>query len=717
MGSMSPPQSSVAQETSQNAALASAISGSLVKSVLYNDNGAIGADANITWDKAKRQAAISGGATYSALNLIGNNIPTFGDELLTNPNFASGLTGWTANAGAVLHGSEVWLYNGIPTTVVKGSSGGTGYTLNDVLTVVANLIQSPVTMTANNLPSPYVVSATSYYNNSSTYAPFKACDSDWTSTYWMSNAVPSSGTPQNWMVDCGASISASVLKLWSKAGGNHPKNFKLQRTESSNPGLGTDGDWIDVLTVADNTDPGAGVSQTWTFTAAASRYWRIRITDPVAGGSYVGFVGFQLLLTMDGGLTVTASGVNAGAVTAVTMVTPGRQYVVANGYSVTGGTGAGCLINITAVTSGSISQTPTFSVGQTYRGKVTFSASNDSNVSLSAPSFSPEYLLGSTGGVLETALTEWSNIVSSGGVGGSVGVTLYAGSSVASIAKIAGVSYKHVTGFGGSAFDLQDPLGASYGATKAIGDSTHGSIYIAGAGTNHVTGYGNLGIGYNALSDNYGGCYDTAIGYSALDGYYQPRHGNVVIGSFAGQNANNYYLTLVGYSAGGVSALTGDSVGPPGEGCVGLGAYSFQSCTGTGGQGCFGGGEFAGQYSSATYSVYLGYQAGVSNTTNESFIVATQGSTYFLQGVNDRSGATGYLKLRGSFYPSVDNAYDLHLSTTNRWKALALTGKFGCNGSAPATQAVKVADATGTDAAIINAIRTCLIDHGFMAAA
>lgn len=49
--------------------------------------------------------------------------------------------------------------------------------------------------------------------------------------------------------------------------------------------------------------------------------------------------------------------------------------------------------------------------------------------------------------------------------------------------------------------------------------------------------------------------------------------------------------------------------------------------------------------------------------------------------------------------------------------AVALTGYFACNGATPAAQAAKTADATGTDAAIINAMRTCLINHGFMAAA
>ena len=59
-------------------------------------------------------------------------------------------------------------------------------------------------------------------------------------------------------------------------------------------------------------------------------------------------------------------------------------------------------------------------------------------------------------------------------------------------------------------------------------------------------------------------------------------------------------------------------------------------------------------------------------------------------------------------------------NTSTQWAELHVvdilaSGKFGCNGSTPATQSASVSAGAGTDATIIDSIATCLRDHGFMA--
>ena len=71
----------------------------------------------------------------------------------------------------------------------------------------------------------------------------------------------------------------------------------------------------------------------------------------VAAGGALYTLGDVLTITQGGasGGTVLVSAVNAGAVTQVQVVTGGTGYVAANGLATTGGTGAGCTLNIIQV--------------------------------------------------------------------------------------------------------------------------------------------------------------------------------------------------------------------------------------------------------------------------------------------------------------------------------------------------------------------------------
>jgi hypothetical protein len=70
---------------------------------------------------------------------------------------------------------------------------------------------------------------------------------------------------------------------------------------------------------------------------------------PTAGGT--GYTLNDVLTISTGGTggTVTATGVSAGIVTAVTLTTAGTGYTTGTGKATTGGTGTGCTVNITAL--------------------------------------------------------------------------------------------------------------------------------------------------------------------------------------------------------------------------------------------------------------------------------------------------------------------------------------------------------------------------------
>lgn len=104
--------------------------------------------------------------------------------------------------------------------------------------------------------------------------------------------------------------------------------------------------WSGGVTTLDSATNAAGV-----ISALASA--------PTAGGAGYA-VGDVLTITTGGtGATCRVDSVSAGAVTAVTLISPGTGYTTGAGKVTSGGTGAGCTVNITTVVSGYIKKTGT----------------------------------------------------------------------------------------------------------------------------------------------------------------------------------------------------------------------------------------------------------------------------------------------------------------------------------------------------------------------
>ena len=160
-------------------------------------------------------------------------------------------------------------------------------------------------MTADNAPGPITTSATSIYASNaelSAYYAFNQSDgnSD-TIGVWISNAAPSSGSPQSLMIDFGqpVCINKYVLKTRNATTTGYRAFPKTWTLEGSNSGAigdtagdtnGTNG-WYLLDTVAASTDPGA--ASTWeaayhTFVNNKSfQKYRIRITDRYGSEPYV----------------------------------------------------------------------------------------------------------------------------------------------------------------------------------------------------------------------------------------------------------------------------------------------------------------------------------------------------------------------------------------------------------------------------------------------
>lgn len=85
---------------------------------------------------------------------------------------------------------------------------------------------------------------------------------------------------------------------------------------------------------------------------------------PTAGGAGYA-VGDVLTITTGGtGATCRVDSVTAGAVTAVTLISPGTGYTTGAGKATSGGSGAGCTVNITTVVTGYIKKTGTTTWGE-----------------------------------------------------------------------------------------------------------------------------------------------------------------------------------------------------------------------------------------------------------------------------------------------------------------------------------------------------------------
>mgnify|MGYP000550030474 CR=1 FL=1 len=107
----------------------------------------------------------------------------------------------------------------------------------------------------------------------------------------------------------------------------------------------------------------SGAVSTIAETSWATGSVAVLASAPTAGGAgYV--VGDILTITTGGtGATLRVAAHTAGVVTAVTLLTPGSGYTTGGGKVTSGGTGAGCTVDITTIAQGFIRLTDTAGVG------------------------------------------------------------------------------------------------------------------------------------------------------------------------------------------------------------------------------------------------------------------------------------------------------------------------------------------------------------------
>jgi hypothetical protein len=140
-------------------------------------------------------------------------------------------------------------------------------------------------MTALGTPGPFVVSASSTLT---TYYAYKAFDQAATGgVAWLSNTLPTSGSPQSVMIDFGADNSVVINKYalqcadeGAESNRRFPKDFKLQGSNAAVT-VSSDTGWVDLETAHTNVaDPGQNTwSSYWTFVNNQPyRYYRLRIT-------------------------------------------------------------------------------------------------------------------------------------------------------------------------------------------------------------------------------------------------------------------------------------------------------------------------------------------------------------------------------------------------------------------------------------------------------
>ncbi|MBI5248432.1 MAG: hypothetical protein HY912_02960 [Desulfomonile tiedjei] len=156
-------------------------------------------------------------------------------------------------------------------------------------------------MTANNVPSPYSVTARDSSNNNAEtegFEAYKAVDGSIASDNgFRSNAVPGSVAPIFWAIDFGSGnakiINKFRLSSFSNADANvraFPKAFTLWGSNVTSPAYNTDADWVQVTGPTSwvaETDPGTGGCREYYLTnSSAHRHYRFKITDRNGSNAY-----------------------------------------------------------------------------------------------------------------------------------------------------------------------------------------------------------------------------------------------------------------------------------------------------------------------------------------------------------------------------------------------------------------------------------------------
>ena len=633
---------SVTQETSQNLALGQCTA----QAPAQNASEVVA----LVGDGTLKKVQIVGDTSGPALTVSGGQQATFGAELLTNPSFASNADSWTLNEGARWSGGDVLFTNGVLKTVAVKTrvsqpaaqvTGGSAYTQGDTLTVT-DVIVSPLNMSAQNLPSPYYVNVTSTAGGP--YAGWKLFDDDY-AAWWASAAQPSSGTPQNVAIDLGAATLVTGIRLQSIDNTQYwAGDFKLQGSNVANATqtyIADDSKWTDIATASGLANPGLylwgqldNAAQTATY-----RHFRVRATSTTSGVWQL--AGMELICSnIPSKGTFTATTVSAGHVTALAIATKGYGHPTGVAH-VTGGTGVYLYVTISAVDNATMSQAVTVENAAQYKTLLTPGSCDVGYFIASGPGFTTQ---------------GWSAENAQGGVTSGVSATLtftWYGTTNIGIGRISAASIKKITQFYGTV----ETITGSDAVTMVSLLNQPGAYdnFLLRGGTKCAVATHSIAILDNALDRYLGGTHDLGshcigIGNHSLD-YITSEDGCTAVGGYSASGSIGREITAVGYLAGSTTNGTQQ-------------AYStFLGCAA---------GWLGALTSSFVGGIHCGYQ-GVGNnnlwicnntaavafpTIDDCLILSPKsGPNYFLYGIHDNAGTTGYLKLRGNFSGDADNTY------------------------------------------------------------
>jgi hypothetical protein len=650
------------------------------------------------WDDTAKTLTLEGGTSAPALVVSGGAVATYGAELLTNPDFATNADGWTLGPGAEWSGGNINFYMGALKTVVI-SHAGNNFVQGDVLSVPAYIRKSPITMTTNSLPSPFVVTVTSTYHfDTVTYAAWHLFDGDDTSTAFASDVAPSVGTPQNIMIVLDAAVLVRCAQLVGHGIGREPKDFKLQGSNGA-VSVDVDAGWTDIGTVTNSPALDAGHRLAHEFidnTTAYSKY-RLRCTACNGAQDFMSLMGLELCDVGLGTGTITVGSVGGGGTlsTLSALAVKGKQYAIGK-VPVTSATGTGGVLSITAVEAGgTLAQTATVENGQSYRTIITVDSCDSG------------YLI-ATGGIGLSTASGFTATQTSGGTATSTSDAIaltWVGYATRNTAVISAMSLKKITQFFGAteSFTGSDAV-TMFSLLNQPGASDN---YLVRGGTKLTEGTHSVAVLDNALATQVGGVHNIAIGSHAFDTNTW-QDGCTGVGGYAGAGCTGREITAIGYLAG-----------------CGTGAQDYSTFVGCA----------AGWEGTLTSSIVIGIHTGYHCTgTNNIFLCNSDGTTwahvsdclvisplagpnYFIYGIHDNSGTTGYLNLRGDFNPSTADTYELGADGTEWNKAwvneVKAVTKFGL-ALAPIAPRAHVADAAGgTEVATINSILATLEAFGF----
>lgn len=288
------------------------------------------------------QVTVSGVSAYDSgtAYVVGNLVASGGVNYYcikdgTGQTPASSPTYWYPLSGDIYEIPTPYLEADLPT--LQYNQSGDVITLTHPSYAVRELARSGHTT--------WTLTAVTFAPSISTPAGL-ASNASGTAQYYVVTAIKSETYEESLPTDPVGSSSETSTLTWTAVPGAQEYNvYKKKAGVYGFIGVASNPSFTDASIAPDTADTPPNKRNPFAVTPIAT------VSINAAGTGYA--VGDILTITQTGGSSgkVRVDSVNAGAVTAISIVDYGEGYAVANGLSTTGGTGTGCKINILTVTT------------------------------------------------------------------------------------------------------------------------------------------------------------------------------------------------------------------------------------------------------------------------------------------------------------------------------------------------------------------------------